>query len=74
MAGGRVRPFVRGGEPLILHTRGMIASRSVYMVRYPRGSYVAHPLLSPEAGTPEIKSINSTLPSICKKVRLKRGS
>ena len=28
-AGGRVRSFVRGGEPS-LRTRGMIASRSVY--------------------------------------------
>ena len=32
--------IVRGGEPY-LHTRGMIASHSVNMVRHPRGSYIA---------------------------------
>ena len=36
--GGRARSPVRGGE-LLLRTRGIIASRSVNMVRYPRGSY-----------------------------------
>ena len=46
--------FVRGGERL-LRTRGMIVSRSVYMVVNPRGSYVVYPLLSLEMFTPEIK-------------------
>ena len=30
-----------------------------------------YPLLSPEVGTPENKRIHSTLPSVCKRVRLK---
>ena len=72
--GGRVRSFVRGGEPLLL-TRGMIGSLSVYgTVRHPRGNYVVTPLLSLEVATPENKSIHSTLSSICKEVRLTSGS
>ena len=35
--------IVRGGEPL-LRTRGMIASRSVNMVRHPRVSYIVIPI------------------------------
>ena len=54
MAGGRVRAFVRGGEPQ-LRTRGMILSRSVYIVRHPRASCIVYPLLCLEVATPEKK-------------------
>ena len=45
---------VRGGEPE-LHPRGMIASRSVNMVRHPRGSYVGIPIAVSGVVTPENK-------------------
>ena len=53
---------------------------SVYMVRQPRSSYEAYPSLSLEVATPEKKSRNSTLSSVCRKigtrsrVRLTSGS
>ena len=40
------------------------------MVRHPRGIYISL-LPSSDVATPENKLIHSTLPSICKKVRLK---
>ena len=43
------------------------------MARYPRGSYMVRPLPSLEVTTPCIKSTDSTLSSICKKVRLAGG-
>ena len=52
----------------------MIVSRSVYMVRHPRGSYIVHPLLSLYVATPENRSIHWTLSSICKNIRLTSGS
>ena len=57
-----------------LRTRGMMVSRSVYMVRHPRGSYAVSPLLSLEMATPEIKSTQLALSFIRKKVRFKSGS
>ena len=65
-------PPLRGGEPQ-LRTRRMVVSRSVYMVRHPRSSYIVYPLLSLEVATPENKPIYSTLLSICNKVRRTRG-
>ena len=73
-----------GGEPQ-LRTKEIIVlqkvSRSVYqvpgawyMIRHPRGSYVAYPLLSLEAVTPENISSISTPSSICKKRVLTSGS
>ena len=72
MAGRRVRPFVRDGEPY-LHAWGVfrITYYSVHMVRRPRGSYTVYPLLSLKVATPEI---NCTLSSLCKKFRLTRDS
>ena len=46
--------IVRGGEPY-LRTRGMIASRSVNMVRHPRGSYIVIPIAVSGVATPENK-------------------
>ena len=46
--------FVRGGE-LLLRTRGMIASRSMSMVRQPRGSYIVIPIAVSGVVTPENK-------------------
>ena len=43
-----------GGEPQIC-TRGMLASRSVNMVRHPQGSYIALPLAVSGVATPENK-------------------
>ena len=45
---------VRGGEPS-LRTRGMIASRSVNMVRHPRGSYMVILVAASGVVTPENK-------------------
>ena len=39
-------------------TRGVIVSRSVYVVRQPRVSYLVTPLLSLVGATPELKSIH----------------
>ena len=50
------RSFVQGGEPGF-HTRGMIVSCSVYMVRHPRGSYIDFTLLSLEVATPETEQL-----------------
>ena len=44
----------RGGEPQV-RTRGMIASRSVNMVRHPRGSYTVAPIAVSGVATPENK-------------------
>ena len=44
IGGDRLRQFLRGGERNG-RTRGMIASRSVCMAKYPRGSYILYPLL-----------------------------
>ena len=52
MAGGQDKSFLRGGEPS-LRTRGLIASRSVHIVRHLRGSYIVTPWLSPQAVTPQ---------------------
>ena len=49
-------------------------SRSACMIKHPQGSYIVYPLPSLEVATPEKKSIHWTLPSICKKVRLKNGN
>ena len=46
----------------------MIASRSVYMARHPRGSYILYPFLSLEVVTAENKSIQWTLSCICRKI------
>ena len=46
--------IVRGGEPH-LRTRGMIASRSVNMVRHPRGRYIVIPIAVSGVVTPENK-------------------
>ena len=46
--------IVRGGE-LYVRTRGMIALRSVNMVRHPRGSYIVIPILVSGVATPENK-------------------
>ena len=48
---------------------GMVVSRSVCMVRHPRGSYIAYPLLPRGVATPENKSSHSTLSSTCNNVR-----
>ena len=72
--GGRVRSFVRAGEPNnILHTRER-SDHVVFVVRHPRGSYIVTSLLSLEVATSKNKSIYSTLSSICRKVRLTGGS
>ena len=47
-------PIKWGGEPY-LRTRGMIASRSVNMVRQPRGSYIVMPIAVSGVVTPENK-------------------
>ena len=60
MVGGRVGSFVRGGEPY-LRTRGIIVSRSVRMARYPRGSDVAHPLLSLELAGNQINPFDAVI-------------
>ena len=49
-----LRHIVKGGEPL-LRTWGMIASRSVHMIRHPRGSYIAIPIAVSGVTTPENK-------------------
>ena len=46
--------IVRGGEPL-LRTRGVIASRTVNIVRHPRDSYVVTPIAVSGVATPENK-------------------
>ena len=46
--------IVRGGEPY-LRARGMIASRSVNMVRHPRGSYRVISIAVFGVATPENK-------------------
>ena len=57
---------VRGGEPE-LRPRGMIASRSVNMVRHPRGSYIVILIAASGVATPENK-VTHWLSSINKKV------
>ena len=57
MAGGRVRSFARDGQPQLC-TREIIASRSVLIVRHPRGSYTVYKLLSLDVVTPENKAIH----------------
>ena len=47
--------IVRGGESQLL-TRGMIASRSVNMVRHPRGSFIVMLTAVSGAATPENKA------------------
>ena len=49
-----VDDIMRGGEPL-LRTRGMIASRSVNMVRHPRGSYIVILIAVSGVATPKNK-------------------
>ena len=44
--------IVRGGEPQ-RRTMGMLASRSVKMVRYPRGSYIVISIAISGVVTPE---------------------
>ena len=50
--GDLVDHIVRGGEPLF-RTRGMIAPRSVNMVRHPRGCYIVIPIAVSGVATPE---------------------
>ena len=52
--GGRVRSYVRGGEPS--PRKREWSDHVVFMVRYPWGSYILTPLVSLEVATPEIKS------------------
>ena len=60
--------IVRGGEPY-LRTRRMIASRSVNMVRHPRGSCIVIPIAVSGVATHQKTKYNSlALSSICKKV------
>ena len=47
---------LRGVETFLLRTRGLVVSRSVNMVRHPRGSYIVLPLLSLDVAIPENKS------------------
>ena len=49
--------IVRGGEPQ-LRKRGTIASRSVNMVRHPRGSYIVISIAVSGVSTPENKVSN----------------
>ena len=59
---------MRGGEPL-LRRRGMIASRSVNVVRHPRGSYIrVTPILSLECPHQKTKYNSLALSPISKKV------
>ena len=44
-------------DPPDFRTKGMVVSRSGYMARHPRGSYMVNPLLSMEVATPKIKSV-----------------
>ena len=50
----KLEHIVRGGEPQ-LRTKGIIASRSVDVVRYPRGSYIVIPIVVFGVATPENK-------------------
>ena len=54
MMGIELDHVVRVGEPK-LRTREMIASRSVNMVRNPRGSYIVVPIAASGTATPENK-------------------
>ena len=62
--------IVRGGEPS-LRTREMIASRSVNMVRHPRGSCIVIPIAISGVVTPEKKFNSLTLSSTSKESRHK---
>ena len=46
--------IVRSGEPYV-RTKGVIASRSVNVVRHSRGSYIAIPIAVSGVATPENK-------------------
>ena len=59
--------IVRGGEPQ-LRTRGMIASRSLNMVRHPRGSYIVIPTAVSGVATPKKEHNSLALSTISKKV------
>ena len=61
--------IVRGGEPEV-RTRGMVASRSVNVVRHPRGSYRVILFAGSEVATGHTRKQSSSLalPSIGKKV------
>ena len=77
-----------GGQVTVSHfcacrtfnsVQGEWSYQVLFMVRHPRGSYIATPLLSLEVATPEniyiiYIYIYSTLSSVCKKVRLTSGS
>ena len=52
----------------------IIVSRSVFMVRHPRGSFMVSSSPSLEVATPENESIRSMLSSMYTKVRLTSGS
>ena len=54
-SGDRVIDHWCGVKKLYSAQVGMIALRSVYTVRHPRGSHIAPPLLSLEVATPEKK-------------------
>ena len=61
--------IVRGGEPE-LRIRGMIASRSVNIVRHPRGNYII-PIAVSGVAAPEKKVTRWSLSSISKKVGIR---
>ena len=48
--------IVRGGEPYLRTTRGMVASRNMNMVRHSRGSYIVMPVAVSGVVTPENKA------------------
>ena len=58
---------VRSGEPELLAR--WVVTRSVHVVRHPRGSYIVSPLLPLDVATPENKVITLKLSSVCMKIR-----
>ena len=71
---GRCTTIRRLDPPACSHTSPSPSVYSVYMVRHPRGSYVANPLPSLETGHTRNLINQVTLSSICKKIRLYSGS
>ena len=57
MAGGRVRTYVRGGEPL-LRTREMV---SACMARHPRARYIVYPSLEVATAANKISSVDAVI-------------
>ena len=62
------------GMKNLYSAQGRWSDHVVFMVRHPPGSYIVTPLLSLEVATPDNKSIQMTVSSICKEVRLTSGS